>query len=70
MGIFPRLHPPTAPSTSSIHMISIVHVDDSLDSLSLCGADEPHPMEESMPLTKIELFDNVVHSTSSPMDLV
>ena len=70
MGTFPSLQPPSVSSTTSIHMISTVHLDDSLDSLSLHGADEPHHTEESMPLTKIELFYNVVHSTSSPMDPV
>ena len=51
-------------------MISMVHLDDSPDSLSLRSVDKPHPIEESMPLTEIELFYNVVHSTSSSMALV
>ena len=67
MGTFTFLPLPTTSSTTSIYMISIVHLDDSPDSLSLHGAGEPHPMKESMPLMEIELFYNVVHSTSSAM---
>jgi hypothetical protein len=70
METFPILQSPTISSTTSIHMILIVHLDDSPHSLSLCGADEPNPTKESMPLTEIELFYNVVHSISSLMDLV
>ena len=70
MGSFPILHPPTTSSTTSIHMISTLHLDDSPDSLSLHGAGEPHPMKESMPLMEIELFYNVFHYPSSPMVLV
>ena len=67
MGTFPILQPPSISSTTSIHMILTLHLDDSLDSLSLCDANEPHHMEESMPLMEFELVYNVVHSTSSPM---
>ena len=70
MGTFPSLQPPSISSTASIHMISTVHLDDSPNSLSLGGVNEPHHTEESMPLTEIELFYNTIHSTSSPMALV
>ena len=67
MGTFTSLQPPAISSTSSIHMISLIHLDNSPDSLSLHGVDETHHVEESMPLMEIELFYNVVHYTSSPM---
>lgn len=50
MGTFLSLKPPTVSSTTSLHMISIVHLDDSPNSLSLSGVDKSPPTEESMPL--------------------
>lgn len=70
MGTLTSLQPPSVSSLASIRMISTIHLDDSPDSLILRGASESHPTKESMPLMEIELFYNVVQSTSSPMVLV